>query len=584
MGTPLGKVEAYGLLYPKGAPRFAVELDCYQRNHLPADGGLGREKHFRNAWAQFWPEFQWNEWCDLMVWAWCKYKYITVIGHQRASKTYTFSHIAYLDYCSAGSETLTSLATVTFEGLRLRMWADLLRAIETSKVPNPFTVRSTTNECRVFPTEFAHEAGEKFQIHGMSVSRTHDAPGRIRGGHANRRIIILDEAQDMPEAIFDAMSNPMSAPFARSVKLSNPVEKVSKFGETCEPKDGWSTVDENDLWWETKHGDGQGVCLHFDGLQSPNIKAGRTIFPYLLTQESINEIESNHGKDSVQHWALVRGFFPPDGLSSRIFPSSTIERGKPVVRFDFQPQICATLDPAFEQDDCVMHFGQLAMPVFGGREYRINCTETLLCKIEVGQNAEPKDYQVAHWVIAECEKRGVQPKHFIMDRTGGGRGVFAILQKEWSREVQGVDYGGEASDRMLRGDDSRKCNVIYKYFVTELWFRASEYMKAGFIGGVANLHPKTIDDIASRRYALVQGTKGALMVAEMKKEVKKRLGRSPDYGDAFVQFGELLIRLGTIVGGKFAAQQPKTGTLWARQKEKVARLGERHDAAKEFAY
>jgi hypothetical protein len=583
MAAPSGTIEAYGRPYPKGTMRFAIELDCYRDRLSRADGGLGAEGHFKNAWKIFWPEFQWNDWCELMVWAWCNYKYVVIIGHARASKTYTNAHIAYLDYCADPVTTLTSVATVTFEGLRLRMWSDLLRAVETSRVPNPFTVRSTTNECRIFPTELAREAGEKYQIHGMSVSRTQDAPGRIRGGHADRRRIFLDEAQDMPDAIYETISNPMSAPDARCVMLTNPVEKISRFGEWCEPKEGWGSVDETDLWWETKKGDGQGVCLHFDGRQSPNLKAGRTIFPFLLTEDFCREVESNHGRESLQYWSQVIGFFPPDGVVSKIFPASVVERAKSPIRFDFAPQMCATLDPAFEQDDCVMHFGQLGMPVFGQRDYRINATETVVCKIDAGPAAEPKDYQVAHWVISECGKRGVQPKHFIMDRTGGGRGVYAILQKEWSRDVEGIDYGGAATDRMLRGDDSRKCNTIYKWFVTELWFRASECAKAGLLGGVSNLHPRTADDLSSRRYELKQDTKGTLIVAESKGRVKERLGRSPDFGDAFVQFGELLVRLGTAPGGGIVARM-KAGSLWTRSKDRAAKAAARYDEAREFSY
>ena len=580
MAAPAGKIEAFGRLYPKGTLMLAVHLDCYVCKWSREQGGLGAEGHFRAAWKLMWPSFEHTEWSDLIISAWCAYKFITIIGHQRASKTYTVAFCVYLDYLADPANTLTSISTVTFEGLRLRMWSDLLRAVETESIKDPFIVRSTTNECRIFPAEVQHQAGEKYQIHGMSISRTSDAEGRIRGGHANRRRIVLDEAQDMAKAIFDALPNPMSAPDAKAVFLSNPIERVSEFGAWCEPKDGWSSVNETDLHWETKKG---GICLHLDGLQSPNIRAGRTLYPYMLTQQSIDEIVTAHGRDSVQFWALVRGWFPPDGMVARVFPSSAIETGKHAMTFDFQPQMCATLDPAFEHDNCVMHLGELAMPVYGERQYKICGKETLVFKFEASLNAEPKDYQVAHWVMVECRTRNILPKHFIMDISGNARGVFAILQKEWSKEVQGVDYGGGATDRMLRGDDNRKCSEIYRWFVSELWFRASEYVKAGILGGLDRLDPRTIEDISIRRYELVQGTKTKLMVVESKKEVKGRLGRSPDFGDAFVQFGELLIRLGTVPGGgRWRAQE--AGNKWAQQRQRVIRNGARADPAKEFSY
>lgn len=561
------KIECYGGLYPKGVTRLAVEFDCYRNNITPEMGGLGAEGHFRNAFKIVWPNFEWNEWCEVLITAWCNNRIITVIGHQRASKTYTLAHILYLDYWAACTTTLTSIATVTFEGLRLRMWADTLRAAENAVIKPPFTIQSTTNACKIYPTEFAHQAGERFQVQGMSVSRTADAPGRIRGGHADRRRIILDEAQDMPDAIFDAMVNPMSAPDAKVVLLSNPVEKISKFGSWCEPEAGWASVDETDLCWKAKKG---GIVVHFDGLQSPNIKAGKTIFPYMLTQESINDIERAHGRDSIQFWSLVRGWFPPDGIVARVFPNSTLEKCQAGIKFDYAPQMCATLDPAFEFDNSPMHFGQLGLPVFGERSYKVNATETLLCQYNVGPMAEPKDYQCAHWVMRECRARGVLPKHFIMDITGNARGVYAILQKEWSPDVQGINYAGAATDRNLRGDDTRKANDLYTYFITEAWFRASEFCKEGLIGGLENLDPRTRDELSARRYFLKQGTKGMMMAVEPKPEFKKRIGRSPDFADSFVGFGELLLRLGTQPGGGIM-QRLKAGSMWDKAKERAKR-------------
>src|ERR1017187_7277 len=582
MPTPRkdGKVASYyGRLYPDGTNRLAIEFDNYVYPEPKESGGKGAEFHFRQAFQMVWPKFEMNDWCDLMLWAWCNHKIITVMGHQRASKTYCGAHIVYLDYLASAANTLTSIATVTFEGLKLRMWGDLLRAVETAAIPNPFRIRSTTNECKIYPAEFEHKAGERFQIHGMSVSRTSDAPGRIRGGHADRRRIGLDEAQDMPDAIEDACVNPLSAPDAKLMRLSNPVEKVSKFGDACEPIGGWSTVDESDLTWESKRG---GVVLHFDGLQSPNIKAGRTVQPYMLTQESIDMTERKHGRDSVQFWSLVRGWFPPDGMVSKIFPASVLERAAKPIVFPFPTQPCASLDPAFEADNCVLHIGEIGAQVFGSKEMKINGKETLICKFEAGVNAEPKDYQVAHFVMRECKQRGVDPKYFIMDRTGGGRGVFAILQKEWSRDVQGIDYGGPATDRNLRGDDGRKAKDIYLFFITEAWFRASEYCREGMIGGLQNLDPLTRDELSSRRYFLKQGTKGQMMQAETKKDFKARLGRSPDYADAFVGFSEMLMRCGTMPGGGIALKL-KTGSLWDNAKQRAIRASRVYSEATEFS-
>lgn len=575
--TKPGHVIKYGCWFPEGTPMLAVELYCYRMNVTVQEGGLGAEQHFKNAWKIQWPTYEWSDWVEMMVYAWCKYKWISIIGCERASKTFTHAHIAWLDYQANPFETLTSLTTVTFEGLKLRMWSDVLRASATSRIQQPFQIRSSTNEMRVYPKQVSKEAGEKYQIHGMAVNHTKDAEGRIRGGHAPRRRIFLDEAQDIAPSIYEAMINPMSAPDAKCVMLSNPVEKVSKFGDWCEPAGGWSAVHDTDEFWETKKG---GFCIHLDGLQSPNIVHFPRVFTGIINQPTIDEVKRIHGEDSVQWWALVRGWFPPDGLVSRIFPSQVIEKMKPPIIFDYATEACATLDPAFEEDACAIHFG--AKGKLRDGRMAISATETHHLRFKLGPLEEPKDYQVKTQVMALCAARGVKPKNFIMDRSGSGRGAFALLVKEWSPEINGIDYGGKATERPLRSDESEKCCDIFQYFVTELWLRARAAGEEGIVGGLANLDPRTIEDLYSRRYEMKKATQGTVVVAEQKSEMKKRLGRSPDDGDAFVQFAELLIREGHGPGRKKGPAA--SGSKWQRQRSRAIAAGKRYAEKQEFSH
>lgn len=577
MPEPSGKIiEKYGLDVPADTPMLALELLCYRTDQTVEKGGLGAEQHFKNAWKYFWPDYEWSDWVELLVWAWIKYKWINVIGHRRASKTYTSAHICWLDYCANPFETSTSLATVNFQGLKVRMWSDLLHAIATAKIQQAFQVRSSTNELRIFPNSASHEAGERFQIQGIAVPNTQDAQSRIKGAHAPRRRYFLDEAEDIAEPIYEAMGNPMSAPDAKCVKLANPVEKLSRFGGECEPTGGWGTVTDSDLFWETKSG---GICLHFDGLQSPNVRSTGRIFTGILTKADIEETRTKKGEDSVEWWSQIRGWFPPDGLVARIFPSQIIEKAKPAIVFDFATEACATLDPAFEHDDCVIHFG--AKGKLRDNRTAISATDSEVFKYKA-TDPDPKDFQIGAWVKERCIARGVKPKNFIMDRSGGGRGVFAILQKTWSREVHGIDYGGAATERPITEDETDKCCDVYEKFVTELWFRARICCEEGILGGLASLNKLTVDDLFSRRYFLKKSTDATLQVAETKAEMKTRLGRSPDYGDAFVQFGELLIREGHGPGRN--RRTALRNGRWDQAKARALRASNRQREDREFAH
>lgn len=567
---PNGHDIVYGIPWPKGKSKLLLELACYRTNRKQAEGGLGAYRHFKNAWQIVWPRYEWNDWTKLMVEAWCGYSRISIMGHAAAGKTFTLAHIALLDWMADPMQTMTSLATVTAEGLRLRMWGDLMRAYESVpiEIRRAFKNYSTSNRMQVMVDmdDGSHEL-DKYIIEGMAVSRDKNSMGKIRGKHAPRRRVIFDEADDMPAAAYDAMGNIMTDPDVKIVDMSNATDRLSNFGKACEPKHGWSSIHDTDLFWETKAG---GICIHLDGLQNPNMKPGAKQAEYMLNALRIEKIRETYGENSKEWWCMVRGFFPPDGMVSRIWPMSVIENAKAGIVWDFAPVACATLDPAFEYDDCVLHRGEKGR-LRDGRK-AISGVSSHKIQTKEGPGLPPKDYQVAREVKRLCEEWGVHPRDFIMDKTGGGRGVFAILQQEWSMDVQGINYGGEATERPMQVGETDKANQIVKYFVSELWFRARYLAQAGCLMGLGKLNPLTIDDLTSRLYVSRQYTSGSLMQAETKAELKKRLGRSPDYGDAFVQFGELLARnlheVAPLNDGK-----PRAG-MWGRQRE-IARKASR---------
>ena len=570
----------YGLMVPKGQPMLPIELQCYRQDRKESEGGLGKLRHFKNAWNLLWPDFQWNDWARIICEAWVMYSRISIMGHGAAGKTYNMAFCAYLDWLADPFSTMTSLTTVTADGLRLRMWGDLMRAHEAGRpeVKRMLKVYSTSNRMNVmFDVEAAggaksHEF-DKYIIEGMATSRTADASGRIRGKHAPRKRLILDEADDMPDVIYETFANVRTDPDVKIVDMSNAVDRYSNFGKACEPEAGWHSIHDTDLFWRTRGG---GICIHLDGLQNPNMKAGldkngQKKYHFMLGPKEVEEIKREHGEDSAQWWSYVRGFFPPDGIVSKVWPSAAIEAAKKQIEFDFKPEPCATLDPAFSYDECVLHVGNIGKlrdgrrAIQAAKSFKINTKQTA---------SEPEDYQIAHEVMRICKEAGVEPKNYIQDKTGNGRGVYAVLQKEWSPDVGGINYSGEATERPLRVGQMDKANEWVKYFVSELWFRASYLAYDGLIGGLGNLHPKTLEDLNSRRYETVQTSKGKRMVVESKDQMRKRLGRSPDNGDAFSQFGELLARELALTGKKDT--QTPVSQKWIQQRERAVAASQRY--------
>jgi hypothetical protein len=189
-----------------------------------------------------------------------------------------------------------------------------------------------------------------------------------------------------------------------------------------------------------------------------------------------------------------------------------------------------------------------------------------------------KDEQIAEFVEQECKVAGVAPENFIQDTTGNGRSVYSHLSKNWGRGVQSVDFGGAATERRLSEDEPKKCDELYCFFVDELHFRAAKWAQSGRIGGMRNLHPQTAADLAARRYSL----RNKKQRIESKAELKKRLGASPDYGDAFVLFGELMARKGHMPGKSL--EGPAAGTLWENARKAAIKACERYKGEESFAH
>lgn len=545
-------IERYGVHFPEtpGLNDMMIELAFYARDDLKS--GHPKEFHFKNAWMLVWPKTEWNEWMELLIWAWCNYRVICVIGPTSSGKTRTFAYAALLDWLAWPERTATTLTTTKFDALKTRMWGEMMTAIETMRpelqanVMQHFKVTSTSNELKITINNPGVLSDDKFMIQGVAIDRGDVNAGKIRGQKADRRRIVGDEVEDMGDGFYMAVDNARASPDFKAVLPTNPVERLSTYGNWCKPKGGWGTVTPDSSWWETEKPDG--VCIHLDGLNSPNTSAARLdMYPYLITTKYVNDIRASHGEDSLQWWMFVRGFFPPDGIVSRVWPSATLAIARNGCTFDYPPQMVASLDPAYETDNCVLTFGEMGRLRDG--KPCIKCTAQEIAKLSEGAGNPTKDRQIADWVKTRCLALHIKPENFIMDTTGNGRSVYALLFESWSPLIQKLEYGGEATVRPLRHNDQKPANEEVRYFVSELWFRASFLAQQGILCGFGTLNQKCDEDLASRRYEIKQFGDKKLMVVEPKDLMKKRLGRSPDFGDSLCQFGELLVRKGMLGAG-----------------------------------
>lgn len=537
-------VEKYGLPFPASWEDWQIELACMTHNHLPKNGGLGMHGHLRNAMMELWPDIykgevqpgipKWRDEIELMTWAWCHHRRVSVIGHASAAKTHTFGHIGAAMFIADAPNTILTLTSTHLPGLRRRLWADVVSAFATSRASHLFEPRH--HDMTIRPTGTKED---KYIVTGIATDRGQEAVEKIQGNHSrNHNLVIIDEAQGTPEAIFEATANLSTDPDFRIAKLANPTKKFSPFGTWCEPEGGWGKVDpETDLWWTTKRG---GVCIRLDGARSPNIKHGRTIFPFLIRQDYVDSLEKSFGRGSPRWWTFYRGWFAPDGALGIVVPPSLLHRAEQLKVFNFKPRRIAALDPAFEGgDQCMLSFADYSP------DFDMNLVSQVPVKVVVKENGDPMDYLIAMETIRLCKENGVESADdLIIDTTGAGRSVAAFIDREWGK-VQRCGFGGAPTDRPVKKGDNETCDQLFDRFVSELWWMVRVFLEENMVGGLTEKFNQLREDLSAREYETAQDKK---IRVERKVEMKERLGRSPDAGDSFAMLIELIRRRGAVAG------------------------------------
>jgi len=380
---------------------------------------------------------------------------------------------------------------------------------------------------------------------------TSKAVANIQGIHSERILAIVDEATDTPPAAFEATSNlSKGCKEFQFLCIGNPHSKLDEHGRFCEPAAGWGAVSIDTQEWDTK----RGVCVRFDGMQSPNMKFRDPKWEFLITREQVMQSLDFEGETSPRFWKFVKGFWAPEGVVKTVLSETMCEKYNvrdPNHVFKKKSKVIAGLDPAFGGDRCVLRFANL-----GDLESGLNgieFTELLLVPINPAKE-EPIHFQIANFVREACLQRGCEPRHLAVDSTGEGGGLCDIIHKEWSSQILRVEFGGKASDKPVSDQDSRTSYEAYANRVTELWFSVREWVLRGQIRG---MDTDTIIEFTQRLF----DDEKRKVVVERKADMKARTAKSPDLADA----AALVVEMARELGAGSLNNSPESDTEWERR-------------------
>lgn len=531
----------YGIRSPVKIPDLELELYAFRNRLQPNEGGLGTFDHFRNATKMIWPKMSWNPWLEAQVESLCDYDYVGWAGCGASGKTYGATLFATVWWLANPLKSTVVLTSTTAKMIRKRMWANL---------------QDLVRKTRGFPGNMvdskmalqAVKGDDRHSISAIAVAEgnTSKAVANIQGIHAERVMVIIDEATDTPEAAFEACTNLSKG--CREFKMlviGNPASKFDPHGRFCTPAKGWRSVTIEDQYWLTE----RGVCRRFDGMKSPNISEGRTKYPYLITHDQVLSAMRHEGEQSPTFWKYTRGFWAPDGMVKTVLSESLIDTHTPTKKLVFTANVeqVAALDPGFGGDRCILRFAKVGtandkMSIAFGDIIHISPNAQL---------TEPVHYQIANRVKEECNARGIRPDRFALDSSGEGGGLADILTREWGI-VHRVEFGGSPSNLPVSDEDSRPCNEAYDRKVTELWFSMRKWVVEERVGG---LDMETLQEFCARMF---DDTKRKIAV-ESKTVMKQRTGKSPDLADAAVVLLDLVRK--TAV---FEPRATKADKLWEK--------------------
>ena len=390
-------------------------------------------------------------------------------------------------------------------------------------------------------------------IHLVAIPKGESGHGTLRGFHPTPRFgsahkrwgrlsrthVILDEAEEVPAGVWEGINNIISTADIEGspghIKIfgaSNPKDRTSDFGQRCEPKDGWSSIDcEEDFEWESKEGF---HVLRLDAARCENVVERKIVYQGLQTYQGFMGYMSR-GR-TAEAMTMARGWFPEEGQAMSIITPAMMNNAMGMLRFVGPVVALAAFDLALEGNDQVMcSYGRFGL-CDGWTDQAGKFHEFKQPRIALQLDSQmpfPKraTLEQTQAIIRFCKQMRISPNWLAVDRTGNGSGIHDSLCTLFGTEVMGINYSWAASDTHILGEDSQKANELYNGVVTELLFGLAKYLEFEYLKispGFRN--EDLVRQATARRYK--QKGKGMVRVESKGEYCKRTRSSSPDALDS----------------------------------------------------
>lgn len=529
-------------------PLLDVEIEMkmfllYEQGQAPL-GGLGdKGAHAKLGMEMIWSPstkkpFTDNPYSRRMMKGFCEHQFLAIAGHASGGKTYNPAAWGIWNFLCDPWNTMVLVTSTTLKDSKGRIWGDIeefwdvadeyftslgLGGAPGKKVSSSGLIRCVLNGKESPKAGLSLVAGDK--------SEAAKSWNKIKGFKRDRFFFICDEMTDLSEnLISSAEGNLRSNPHFQMICIGNPASYYDPLGKFCEPKNGWSSVNESMYEWEGK----KAYVMRFDAKTSPNVLARRNIYTGLLPYEKYDEAKLALGENSPNFYQMYRGFWCPTGAVESIYNESEIilyGADKPCGHgWNWMGDVTWVwgLDPAFKNggDDAILTLGRVGKNTNGLTVFERMETIVIHTDVNLMENGNviPRDTQVVRTVGQILLEKRISIVNGAIDISGAatfGTYFSTCLGQGWIP----VEFGGSASDMPVSNIDHRPAKEVYNRMVAEIWHVGKELLRNGQIKG---LDPDTIRQMVDRTYSMVAGKIRVMP----KEEMKKLIGRSPDRADS----------------------------------------------------
>lgn len=585
----------YGMRWPTNLSFMEIEMEMIRRGgKFQINGqwyGNGLFYHYKELEMLLWPkEKVWHKWNDLQLKSWLESRTMVVLGPSSSGKTNTAATDHLADFYCFPHETTTIICSTTAERLQDRIFGEIKKYHRIARERFPWLPGEPIDSRMRIVTETNEEAVDGRDFRNGIVGVACLQGGQYKGignfiGLKNKRVrLLLDELQMLPQAILLAMSNLDKNPDFKGTGLGNPKDTTDALGAMAEPSfslGGWDgAIDQTPetKTWPTRRPNG--ICVQLVGTDSPNLD-GKLGIP-LISQADIDRDVAQYGKDSLQFSMMNQGMMPKGQGSRRVITRHFCQQNKALEKaiwLDSNRTRIAALDAAFKGvggDRCVLMFGEIGFepntpeagetnvsnllnqtPSKRSHSQIISIEDIVLVPIDIASPLESED-QIVLFCKEQCSTRRVPASNFFYE-SGMRASLVSAFGRLWSVDTNPIDCGGPASERQVSAKIEMPCNKYYSKLITEFWFSVRLIIEAKQLRGLTE---SVMDEGCKREWKMVAGNK---IEVESKKDMKEKIGRSPDLFDTLAVMVEGARRLGFVINNKVLIQQPDKDHEWKKK-------------------